>query len=138
MIRFNLEDVSLTIKNKMVLKKWLASVAEDYGFKINQLNYIFCSDDYLLKMNQTYLSHETFTDIITFDLSEFENEIEGDIFISLERVQENSLKFNTKETELFRVMAHGLLHLIGFKDKTEKDKEIMRDKENLAILKLRI
>ncbi len=136
MIRFNTEDVSLNLKNKTVLKNWLKGIANEYGFKILELNYIFCSDDYLLNMNQTYLNHETFTDIITFDLSEYENEIEGDIYISYDRVEENSIKFNTQKNELYRVMAHGLLHLIGFKDKTEKEKEIMREKENLALSKL--
>ncbi|MFM1912908.1 MAG: hypothetical protein RIR51_746, partial [Bacteroidota bacterium] len=95
MIRFNTEDVSLNLKNKIVLKNWLNEIANEYGFKILELNFIFCSDNYLLNMNQTYLNHETFTDIITFDLSEYENEIEGDIYISYDRVEENGIKFNS-------------------------------------------
>lgn len=98
---------------------------------IGSINFIFCSDEYLFQLNQKYLKHDTYTDIITFDSSVEETEISGDIFISLERVKENSKQFSGSFVkELHRVMIHGILHLLGYKDKSPKDKEAMSGKED--------
>ena len=130
MIAFLSEDITFELKEKLKHKAWLKDAAKAEGFKIGELNYIFCSDAYLLDINQKYLGHDTLTDIVTFDNSEDPKMIEGDIFISIERVRENALKFDTAESELKRVMVHGLLHLAGYKDKNKAQKELMTIKEN--------
>ena len=130
MIAFLTEDITFELKEKLKHKAWLKDAAKAEGFKIGELNYIFCSDAYLLDINQKYLGHDTLTDIVTFDNSEDPKMIEGDIFISIERVRENALKFDTAESELKRVMVHGLLHLAGYKDKDKAQKELMTIKEN--------
>ena len=130
MITFLTEDIAFGLKEKLKHKTWLKDAAKAEGFAIGELNYIFCSDAYLLDINQKYLGHDTLTDIVTFDNSEDPKMIEGDIFISIERVRENAIKFDTKDTELKRVMVHGLLHLAGYKDKDKAQKELMRNKEN--------
>lgn len=138
MIRFTNEDIKFSLKNKAILKNWLKTLAFEYQFKIGDLNYIFCSDEYLLNINQEYLNHDTLTDIVTFDLSETKGIIEGDIFISIDRVKDNSEKFSSQSTEIYRVMAHGLLHLLGYKDKSTEEKEAMRKLEDLALEKLKL
>jgi len=130
MIAFLTEDITFELKEKLKHKAWLKEAAKAEGFRIGELNYIFCSDAYLLDINQKYLGHDTLTDIVTFDNSEDPKMIEGDIFISIERVRENALKFDTAESELKRVMVHGLLHLAGYKDKGKAHKELMTLKEN--------
>jgi probable rRNA maturation factor len=130
MITFLTEDITFGLKEKLKHKAWLKDAAKAEGFTIGELNYIFCSDAYLLDINQKYLGHDTLTDIVTFDNSEDPKMIEGDIFISVERVRENAIKFDTGDTELKRVMVHGLLHLAGYKDKDKAQKELMRNKEN--------
>ena len=130
MIAFLTEDITFELKEKLKHKAWLKDAAKAEGFKIGELNYIFCSDVYLLDINQKYLGHDTLTDIVTFDNSEDPKMIEGDIFISIERVRENALKFDTAASELKRVMIHGLLHLAGYKDKDKAQKELMTIKEN--------
>jgi len=130
MIAFLTEDITFELKEKLKHKAWLKEAAKAEGFRIGELNYIFCSDVYLLDINQKYLGHDTLTDIVTFDNSEEPKMIEGDIFISIERVRENALKFDTAASELKRVMIHGLLHLAGYKDKDKAQKELMRNKEN--------
>jgi rRNA maturation RNase YbeY len=130
MIAFLSEDITFELKEKLKHKAWLKDAAKAEGFKIGELNYIFCSDAYLLDINQKYLGHNTLTDIVTFDNSEDPKMIEGDIFISIERVRENALKFDTAESELKRVMVHGLLHLAGYKDNGKAHKELMTIKEN--------
>ena len=130
MITFLTEDITFGLKEKLKHKAWLKDAAKAEGFAIGELNYIFCSDAYLLDINQKYLGHDTLTDIVTFDNSEDPKMIEGDIFISIERVRENAIKFDTKDSELKRVMIHGLLHLAGYKDKDKAQKELMRNKEN--------
>jgi rRNA maturation RNase YbeY len=130
MIAFLTEDITFELKEKLKHKAWLKDAAKAEGFKIGELNYIFCSDAYLLDINQKYLGHDTLTDIVTFDNSEDPKMIEGDIFISIERVRENALKFDTADSELKRVMVHGLLHLAGYKDKGKAQKELMTLKEN--------
>ncbi len=133
-ISFFSEGTKFRYQNRNQTKNWLRALAIASGHKIKDLNYIFCSDEYLLQINQEYLDHDTLTDIITFDFSEEANEISGDIFISIDRVEENSKELGTlPNEELLRVISHGLLHLIGFNDKSEKEKEIMRKKESEAI-----
>lgn len=135
MINFFNEDINFKFQGKNIFKTWLKKVAEKEGFKVKNLNYIFCSDDFLHKINIEYLDHDTYTDIITFDNSEDESIIEGDIFISIERVKENSQNLNTVfDDELKRVIVHGLLHLCGYDDHTPEEKAEMRRLENNYIL----
>ena len=133
MIQFCSEDITFSLKEKLKHKAWLNEVAKQEGKKILELSYVFCSDDYLLEINKEYLNHDTLTDIVTFDNSEDPKKIEGDIFISIERVLENGNKLGTSETELERVMVHGLLHLLGYKDKKKEDKALMTEKEDFYI-----
>ena len=133
MIHFCTEDITFSLKEKLKHKAWLNEVAKQEGKRILELTYVFCSDDYLLQINQEYLNHDTLTDIVTFDNSEDPNKIEGDIFISIDRVKENGEKLGTSETELERVMVHGLLHLLGYKDKKKEDKALMTEKEDFYI-----
>ena len=131
MINFFNEDIDFKLKGKNNFKAWLKKVAEKEGFRINDLNYIFCSDKYLHKMNLEYLDHDTYTDIITFDNSENDNVIEGDIFISIERITDNSKTLNIQfEDETKRVIIHGLLHLCGYDDHSVEDKAEMRRLES--------
>lgn len=130
-INFFEEDISFKLKNKTAVKQWIKAAIEAEGYKLKELNYIFCSDEYLLKINQQYLDHDTYTDIVTFDNSEKEGVIEGDIFISIDRIRENAVKFNSGEVnELHRVIIHGALHLLGYLDKTAEKKRIMTGKED--------
>ncbi len=130
------EDINIKIKNKLAIKKWLKDTVELEKKKLGELNYIFCSDDYLHEMNVSYLQHDTLTDIITFDNSETSGLIVGDIFISVHRVEENAKKFEVEfSDELHRVMVHGALHLLGYKDKKKEEKEKMREKENYYLKK---
>jgi rRNA maturation RNase YbeY len=133
MIQFCSEDITFSLKEKLKHKAWLNEVAKQEGKKILELSYVFCSDEYLLQINQEYLNHNTLTDIVTFDNSEDPKKIEGDIFISVDRVKENGEKLGTSETELERVMVHGLLHLLGYKDKKKEDKALMTEKEDFYI-----
>lgn len=133
-IYFFSEEINFELKEKLNRKRWLKNIAIKAGFKIKELNYVFCSDEYLYQMNLEYLNHETYTDIITFDNSEKEFDLSGDIFISIDRVNENAKTHNQEiETELSRVLAHGLLHLMGYKDKTKEESTLMRQKEEESI-----
>jgi len=115
-------------------REWISNICDKHGYTINNINYIFCSDDYLLEINKEYLDHNYYTDIITFDNSDEQYQIESDIFISLDRVYDNANQLNVpRGTELLRVMAHGVLHLCGFKDKTEEDQTIMTKQENICL-----
>jgi rRNA maturation RNase YbeY len=130
-IEFLSEDVAFTVPDEENIKNWLAHVIASYEFKLENLTFVFCSDDYLLDINITYLNHDTLTDIITFDNSDEEQIIEGDVFISIDRVKDNATSFNIPFLEeLHRVIIHGVLHLIGFDDKTESNKLEMRQKED--------
>ena len=130
-IRFFTEDITLVLKNKAQLRDWFIATATTEGFRIKELSYIFCSDAYLLEMNQSYLNHDTYTDIITFDNSETNGRVLGDIFISIDRTKENANNFDVTESEeLHRVMIHGLLHLLGYGDKSKAEKTTMTEKEN--------
>jgi len=138
-VHFFSEDVPFELPEKLRRKRWLNELAATSGFRIKELNYIFCSDEYLYQMNVDYLNHDTYTDIITFDNSEKTRELEGDIFVSVDRVKENALNMKVDEgTELTRVLAHGLLHLMGYKDKSKEEASLMRSKEEEAIELYRI
>ncbi len=129
MIRFFFEN-KFTLKNRRAIKLWLDLVAKNEKKSIEGVNYIFCDDDYLLEKNIKYLKHNTLTDIISFDYSQGDALL-GDVFISTERVAENAGKLGIERgNELHRVMVHGLLHYCGYKDKTLKEKELMRMKED--------
>lgn len=128
MISFNYE-CDFDLPDEAAYEKWLSQVIVSENKKEGDINYIFCDDEYLLQMNIQYLDHDTLTDIISFDYT-MGNEIAGDIFISIERVKENSAEYNVAfDEELKRVMAHGILHFCGYKDKTEVDEILMRNKE---------
>jgi rRNA maturation RNase YbeY len=136
MINLQTENIKFTLKNKTLLKQWIKEVIEKKKRKAGEITFVFCNDDYLLNINKQYLNHDTFTDIITFDYSKEDNKqpISGDIFISLERVKENALKYSkTLENELHRVIIHGVLHLLGYTDKTKIAKEEMTKQENLCL-----
>jgi len=133
-ITFFNEEIKFNLSNKTTIRNWLVNITSSYGFTINTLNYIFCSDDYLHKINIQFLNHDTLTDIITFDNSIEPKTIESDIFISIDRVKENALEFEKDfEEELRRVIVHGALHLCGLKDKSKKDKLAMREAEENAL-----
>ncbi|MBE5317861.1 rRNA maturation RNase YbeY [Pedobacter sp. MR2016-19] len=130
-ISFFTESVSYNLPQKIKVKKWIKATIEKEGFNLQELNFIFCSDEYLLGINQQYLNHDTYTDIITFDNSEEEKQIVSDIFISIERVKENAKTFKTAEfDEVCRIMIHGTLHLLGYKDKGKDAKTLMTEKED--------
>lgn len=131
------EEISYTLKDKQKIRQWIFDTIKAEGFRrVGELSFILCSDEYLLNINQEYLDHDTYTDIVTFDSSEEEGIIEGDIFISVERVIENAEKFNVPQRdELHRVIIHGVLHLCGYFDKNKGDKERMTEKENEYLLK---
>jgi probable rRNA maturation factor len=130
-IHFFKEKISFRLTNSAELQKWISLAVKHHKFKIEQINFIFCSDKKLLVLNKKFLKHNYFTDIITFDNSTEKKKIEADIFISVERVTANSKKFKTTfKDELHRVIIHGVLHLLGYSDKTKKDVEKMRGAEN--------
>jgi probable rRNA maturation factor len=135
-ISFFEEDITYKLKLKAAVRQWIKETICSEGYKLKELNYIFCSDSYLLQINQQYLNHDTYTDIITFDNSDKERTISGDIFISIDRIRENAAKFNITETdELHRVIIHGALHLLDYKDKTVPDKKKMTLKEDFYLNK---
>ncbi len=132
MIDFNYET-DFELEDEKSYSAWLQAVVVSEGKKEGDINYIFCDDEYLLKINKQYLDHDTLTDIISFDYS-VGNELHGDIFISVERVAENAVDFKVPfEEEMKRVLVHGILHYCGYKDKSESDELIMRKKENEKI-----
>ena len=129
MISFNYET-QFVLENETVFEDWISRIIVSEGFEEGEINYIFCDDEYLLKINLEYLNHDTLTDIISFDYS-MGNELNGDIFVSVERVQDNANDFKVSfEEELKRVLVHGVLHYCGYKDKTEADEQLMRSKED--------
>lgn len=130
-INFFTEDIQYNLKAKRKHQAWLQDCITSEGYQLNKLNFILCSDEYLLRINQDFLQHDYFTDVITFDNSEELKMILGDIFISLDRVTENAKTFGKpKANELRRIMIHGTLHLLGYKDKTKAEKALMTEKEN--------
>jgi probable rRNA maturation factor len=133
MIVFNYETL-FQLKDENLLENWIEKVVLEKGFEIGEINYIFCDDIYLHKLNVEFLQHDTLTDIISFDNS-LGKLISGDIFISVERVSENAADFKVSfEEEIHRVMIHGVLHYMGFKDKSDVEKTEMRNAENSALL----
>lgn len=137
MIYYHFEDVKFSLKNRLKIRSWINQVVEKEGKQTGDINYIFCSDEYLLNLNRSALNHDYYTDIITFDYCE-NILVNGDLFISIDRVIDNANHLNLKVIdELHRVMIHGVLHLCGYKDKTKKDEELMRKMEDKS-LSLRI
>lgn len=125
--------VRIETPTKMQLQAWLKEIAKKHKKKIGEINYVICSDEYLLKINQDFLDHDFYTDIITFDYSEGEI-LNGEIYISADRVRDNAISNREKiKVEMIRVMAHGILHMIGFQDKKKKEVEEMRKNEALCI-----
>jgi rRNA maturation RNase YbeY len=131
MINFHSEAIDFKVVNPIKTKRWLKSVIKAEGFELSEINYVFCNDEYLHSINVEYLDHDTLTDIITFDNSEGDELIEGDIFVSIERIIDNTKDFNTTfEQEFKRVIVHGILHLCGYCDKTDENEKQMREKED--------
>lgn len=131
------EDITFKLPNEAATSAWINKIIHHEGQKLVELNFIFCPDDYLHKMNVDYLNHNTYTDIITFDNAEQQDELQGDIFISIDRVKDNADLLKAPfQDELDRVIIHGVLHLIGYNDKTQNEKVVMREKEE-ACLSLR-
>jgi probable rRNA maturation factor len=133
-IEFYSEDVEFSLSNPDKVVNWIADIIEQHEFELVSLTYIFCSDDYLHQINVEYLDHDTLTDIITFDNADEEGIVEGDIFVSIDRIRDNAHNLNIPfEDELHRVLIHGVLHLLGFKDKTEEQETLMRQKEDSCL-----
>lgn len=141
MIKYNIEDIDFCLKQRRRLSAWINTVVLEEshrtdkvnGLVLGDINFIFCSDEYLLKINKQFLNHDYYTDIITFDYSS-DTLLSGDLFISVERVLENSKIYSTVfQEELRRVMIHGILHLIGYKDSTKEESQKMREAENSAL-----
>jgi probable rRNA maturation factor len=129
-ISFNTTGIKFVLKNKALIKNWISETIKSEGGRPGEINFIFCDDNYLLEINKQYLQHDTLTDIISFDYSEEEKK-SGDIFISIERVEENAINYKVPfQEELNRVIIHGILHLCGFKDKKKADKAIMTAAED--------
>lgn len=133
MIQFFYENLPETVNTDYT--KWLEDIILSEGKKLGEINYIFCDDEYLLKVNQDYLQHDYYTDIITFDYVKGKT-ISGEIFVSLQRISDNASTLSKEyEEELRRVLAHGILHLSGYKDKTEDEEKLMRSKEDHYLAK---
>lgn len=134
MISFQGVDVDVPVMNREVLKKWINGFVCSYGKVVGELYYLFCSDEYLYKMNVEVLRHDFYTDVITFQSNDNDTVLSGEIYISIDRVKENALALGLRyEDELNRVMAHGVLHLMGFKDKTDEDAIMMRQQEDFCL-----
>jgi len=135
-LTFHSADVSIPLKERTRIKSWLQSLAKTHGYSVAELRYIFCSDDFLLEINRSSLDHDYYTDIITFDLRENmkSKKIVGEIYISVDRVRENASDFGVSlASEMKRVLAHGILHLVGFKDKSPSQEAEMRREEDKAL-----
>ena len=133
MIRFFNKDIKFQLDKKLVLKKWIKTVVEQYDCKVGDINVILCNDPYILEINLQFLSHVYFTDIITFDYSE-ENVINGELYISIDTVRENAVEYNQNfPDELHRVIIHGVLHLCGLDDHNDEDIKEMREAENTSL-----
>ena len=132
-IHFHQEDTSFHLQNIKALRSWIAESISKENKIVGNLSYIFCSDKYLLNINKKYLNHDFYTDVISFDYTE-EGQISGDIYISLDRVKENAKEFGfSLKNELHRIIIHGLLHLMGYSDKTPSLKAVMKDKEDFYL-----
>jgi probable rRNA maturation factor len=135
-IQFNNADVDLALKQKRKLKQFIQFIFKNEHRAATHVNYVFCSDEYLLKINQDFLSHDDYTDIITFNLAEADEPVIGEIYISIDRVQENAERFAVPTyNELLRVMFHGVLHLCGYQDKSSRQKQLMKQMEDFYLAK---
>ncbi|MFV0521634.1 MAG: rRNA maturation RNase YbeY [Mangrovibacterium sp.] len=134
-ILFHFEDVKTFTLERRKIKSWIKLAVEEENYSLSDVNFIFCSDDYLLDVNRQYLDHDYYTDIITFDYVE-DKKVAGDIFVSTDRVFENAKTFNVSfNIELRRMLIHGILHLLTYKDKEPKDKKLMTEKEDYYLAK---
>ncbi|GAA4423713.1 rRNA maturation RNase YbeY [Pontibacter saemangeumensis] len=133
-IEFFSEDIEFELDNPDQVSEWIATIVAQHGQELNNLTYVFCSDDYLHHINVEYLDHDTLTDIITFNNADEDGIVEGDVFISVDRVRDNATELGTSFTdELHRVIIHGVLHLLGFSDKSEEDEALMRKQEDSSL-----
>lgn len=134
MIRFSTLDVEMPPIEPMRVKEWIGQVAENHGKRVGELYYYFCSDEQLLEINRERLGHDFYTDIVTFPLTDCDSVLSGEFCISIDRIKENAMTFGRSyESELHRVIIHGVLHLIGFDDHTEHDSKVMREKEEESL-----
>jgi len=131
-IYFHSEEIPFELSNQQIHVDWIFSFIDHYHFKCGALNFVFCSDEYLLEVNRAHLGHDYYTDIITFNYVE-DKLLSGDIFISIDRVEDNAKLSRNFAEELRRVMAHGILHLIGFNDKSDVEQKEMRDAEETCL-----
>jgi rRNA maturation RNase YbeY len=130
-VHFSAHEVKVGLKHRTRLKQFITELFEREEQGLTNLQYVFCTDDYLLQINEEFLKHDTYTDIVTFELSDDPDVTEGEIYISIDRVKENAEKYEVTENyELHRVIFHGALHLCGYKDKSKKDEVLMRQKED--------
>lgn len=137
-VNFYTKNIEFTLKQKTKTREWIKKVIDAEGYQLANLNFIFCSDDFLKSINNQYLKHNYYTDVLTFDNSEQKTQLEGDIFISIDRVMENAVELGVGfEMELRRVMVHGVLHLIGYNDKKEEELIAMRNKEDQWLREVR-
>lgn len=138
MAEFFFEDISTFELDQDFADQQIKQLIEEENFKTGDISVIFCSDDYLLEMNKSHLNHDYYTDIITFNYVDGDL-ISGDLFISVDRINENAAKYNvTFYEELYRVVLHGVLHLVGYNDKTDQEKKVMRKKENYYLRKIEL
>lgn len=136
-INFFAESINFRLRKKIILRRWIEETVLKEGKISGNVNFIFCNDTYLLKLNLKYLKHNTLTDVISFSFADREEHVCGDIFLSIDRIKENSRKFKQPfQVELLRVMIHGVLHLIGYNDSTEDEKKQMRRKEDQYLSKI--
>ena len=130
MITFQNIDIEMPSLNQRLAKEWIEEFVASYDKKIGELYYLFCSDEYLLEFNQKRMNHDFYTDIVTFPLNDCAEYLSGEFYISIDRIRDNAKQMDKPfKDEFHRVLAHGVLHLIGFKDKTDEDAKIMRDQE---------
>lgn len=138
MIEYCVENVEMPVIDFKIIDRWVLGVVESFGFNLGELCYVFCDDNYIININKQYLSHDYYTDIITFDYTD-KSIVSGDLFISLDTVLSNSKKYKQDYTEeLFRVIIHGVLHLCGINDKSEDEAVEMRDAEDKALKFLKV
>lgn len=136
-INFFVEKIKFKVLNKNKIRSWIKSTIKSEGCIAGELNFIFCDDKYLHRLNKKFLKHDTLTDIITFPLEEGQRRISGDIFISIDRIKDNAIKYNQRtDKEIKRVIIHGILHLIGYNDKSKKEVGVMRQKEDFYLSEL--
>ena len=135
MITFN-SETPFSLKNEVKIALWIQHIIVSEGYSVGDINYVFCNASYLKRINKEFLKHDTLTDIISFDYC-LGKEVNGEIYISIDRVLDNAKSYQVSfENELSRVMIHGVLHFLGYKDKTPEEKKVMRLKENSSLMEL--